>query len=110
MGRSRARRAIRSRSLLANRSPRGLHTDETLRFAIEADHPAAAQEVDLTTEQLGGGARRIGPLSRVDLRPKRLTWTVAPEIYNVVFSVPEWLGLARRAVPLRTRLDDDRCC
>ena len=34
---------------------------------IDADHPAAAQELDVIGEHLAGGATRSGPLPRIDL-------------------------------------------
>ncbi len=37
---------------------------------IDADHPAAAQELDVVKEHLAAGASRTGPLPRVDLTVK----------------------------------------
>lgn len=35
---------------------------------IDADHPAAAQELDVAVEELSAGASRSGPLPRIDLQ------------------------------------------
>ena len=40
---------------------------------IDADHPAAAQELDVVIEELTGGASRTGALPRVDLEAARET-------------------------------------
>lgn len=40
---------------------------------IDADHPAAAQELDVVSEELLGGASRTGALPRIDLQAGRRT-------------------------------------
>lgn len=40
---------------------------------IDADHPAAAQELDVVTEQLAAGQSRTGALPKVDLGARRQT-------------------------------------
>ena len=40
---------------------------------IDADHPAAAKELDLVSEDLPAGATRTGPLPRIDLHAERAT-------------------------------------